>query len=69
MRAASDALYPIVRSIYGAPPRMDMHTRIKAGLKHLGVIRSAVPRAPLLPVSTEVAATVARAVDAAGLAR
>src|SRR5262249_7726831 len=29
MRAASDRLYPIVRSIYGAEPLIDMHTRIK----------------------------------------
>ena len=69
MRDAADRLYPIVRTIYGAPPRMDMHTRIKAGLKHLGVIDSARPRAPLLPVSDERAAHVARAVDEARLAR
>ena len=69
MRGAADRLYPVVRAIYGAPPRMDMHTRIKAGLKHLGVIDSAMPRAPLLPVSDELAARVARTVDEAGLAR
>ena len=38
MRAASDRLYPIVRTIYGAPPLIDMHTRIKVGLKKLGLI-------------------------------
>ena len=69
MRDASDRLYPIVRAIYGAPPRMDMHTRIKAGLVHLGVIDSAMPRPPLLPISEAVAARVARSVDEAGLAR
>lgn len=69
MRAASDALYPVVRGIYGAPPRMDMHTRIKAALAHLGVIDCALPRAPLLPVSTEIAAEMARLADAAGLVR
>ena len=68
MRAASDRLYPVVRSIYGAPPRMDMHTRIKEGLRHLGVIDSAMPRPPLLPVSADVAAGVVRAVDDADLA-
>ncbi len=36
MRTASDRLYPIVRTIYGAPPLIDMHTRIKVGLKKLG---------------------------------
>ena len=69
MRDASDRLYPVVRAIYGAPPRMDMHTRIKAGLKHLGIIDSAMPRPPLLPVSEAVTDGVARAVDEAGLAR
>ena len=68
MREAADRLYPIVRTIYGAPPRMDMHTRIKSGLRHLGIIDSALPRPPLLPISREVAGDVARAVDAAGLA-
>ena len=52
MRAASDRLYPLVRAIY-APPRMDMHTRIKLALQHLGVIECARPRPPLLPVSEE----------------
>lgn len=69
MRAVSDALYPVVRTIYGAPPLMDMHTRIKAGLQHLDVIESARPRPPLLPVSDETAAAVAKVVDGAGLAR
>lgn len=50
MRAANDALYGFVRSIYGAPPLMDMHTRLKVGLAHLGIIDSAIPRAPLRPV-------------------
>ena len=65
MRAANDRLYPIVRAIYGARPLMDMHTRIKVGLRHLGVIDCALPRAPLRPVpdATERAVidTVARA--------
>ena len=69
MRDAADRLHPIVRTIYGAPPRMDMHTRIKAGLEHLGVIDCAMPRAPLLPISDDLAARVARTVDEAGLAR
>lgn len=69
MRKASDALYPIVRNVYGKPPRMDMHTRIKVGLRHLGLIRNADPRGPLLPVSPAVQASVIRAVDEAGLAR
>jgi 4-hydroxy-tetrahydrodipicolinate synthase len=50
MRRANDALYPVVRTIYGAAPLMDMHTRIKVGLQQLGVIDHAVPRPPLMPV-------------------
>lgn len=65
MRAAGDRLYPIVRVIY-AKPRMDMHTRIKAGLKGLGVIRSAMSRSPLLPASDSAAAAVAAAMEQAG---
>lgn len=67
MRAASDRLYPVVRSIYAAPPLIDMHTRIKVGLKKLGVIADATPRLPLLPVLPEIAAKVERAVDDAEL--
>ena len=69
MRDASDRLHPVVRTIYGAPPRMDMHTRIKADLKQLGIIDSAMPRAPLLPISEDLAASVARTVDESGMAR
>jgi 4-hydroxy-tetrahydrodipicolinate synthase len=63
MRAASDRLYPLVRAIY-APPRMDMHTRIKLALQHLGIIECARPRPPLLPVKAEVGARVIEAVMA-----
>ena len=54
MRSISDRLYPLVRGIYGTPPRMDMHTRIKEGLVAIGVIDCARPRPPLLSVSREV---------------
>jgi 4-hydroxy-tetrahydrodipicolinate synthase len=67
MRAASDKLYPIVRSIYGAAPLIDMHTRIKVGLKKLGVIANAAPRLPLMPVLPEIVTQVECAVDASGL--
>jgi 4-hydroxy-tetrahydrodipicolinate synthase len=67
MRRVNDRLYPIVRSIYGRPPRMDMHTRIKVGLRHLGVIACAMPRQPLLPVKPAIEADVVRTVDAANL--
>jgi 4-hydroxy-tetrahydrodipicolinate synthase len=67
MRIIGDRLYPVVRTIYGAPPRMDMHTRIKVGLRHLGIIECAIPRGPLLPVSREVEQRIINTVDHAGL--
>lgn len=67
MRAANDRLYPIVRTIYGSPPLIDMHTRLKVGLEHLGVIKGAKPRPPLLPVPAEVAQRIIKVVDQAGL--
>jgi 4-hydroxy-tetrahydrodipicolinate synthase len=69
MRSASDRLYPIVRSIYGAHPLIDMHTRIKIGLKQLGVIANAAPRPPLMPVLPGSAREVERVIDRSGLAR
>jgi 4-hydroxy-tetrahydrodipicolinate synthase len=51
MREINRRLRPIIRTIYGISPRMDMHTRIKVGLEYLGIINDATPRAPLLPVS------------------
>ena len=69
MRAAGDRLHPVVRSIYGAPPKMDMHTRIKVALQHLGVIACARPRPPLLPVADDIAVQVRATVDDAGLSQ
>ena len=69
MRRASDVLYPIVRAIYGFPPIMDMHTRIKACLYHLGIIDSAFPRLPLLPLEDDTVSRLAEIVDRAGLER
>lgn len=67
MRRASDRLYPIERAIYGVAPLMDMHTRIKVALQHLGVIRYALPRPPLLPVTPAIAQRVRAVVDASDL--
>jgi len=44
-----------------------MHTRLKVGLQHMGIIADARPRAPLLPILPEVAKGIIAAVDAAGL--
>jgi 4-hydroxy-tetrahydrodipicolinate synthase len=68
MRTASDRLYPIVRTIYGAPPLIDMHTRIKVGLKKLGLIANATPRPPLMPALPDIVAQVERVVETSGLA-
>lgn len=65
MRAVNDRLYPIVRAIYGPSPLIDMHTRIKTGLKSLGVIRNDAPRSPMMPTLPGIAADIARAMDAA----
>lgn len=67
MRAVNARLYPIVRTIYGSPPLIDMHTRLKIGLRHLGVIDSAKPRPPLLPVPAATARQVVATVTEAGL--
>jgi 4-hydroxy-tetrahydrodipicolinate synthase len=69
MRSASDRLYPVVRSIYGAFPLIEMHTRIKVGLKKLGVIANATPRPPLMPVLPDIVTDVERVVEKSGLAR
>ena len=69
MRAASDRLYPIVRSIYGAYPLIEMHTRIKVALKKLGVIANASPRPPLMPVLPEIVTDLERVIDRSDLAR
>jgi 4-hydroxy-tetrahydrodipicolinate synthase len=53
MRAVNERLYPIVKAIYGPAPIVDVHTRMKVGLKELGLIRNADPRPPLLPVLPE----------------
>ncbi|MDA9510669.1 dihydrodipicolinate synthase [Bradyrhizobium sp. CCBAU 11386] len=65
MRAVNERLYPIVRAIYGPAPIMDMHTRMKVGLKALGLIRNADPRPPLLPVVPALCDVIATTVGAA----
>lgn len=65
MRAVNERLYPIVRAIYGPAPVMDMHTRMKVGLKALGVIAHADPRPPLMPVLPEICDAISATVGAA----
>lgn len=65
MRAVNERLYPIIRAIYGPAPIADMHTRMKVGLKELGVIHNADPRPPLLPVQPELCDVIATTIGAA----
>lgn len=65
MRAVNERLYPIVKAIYGPVPIVDMHTRMKVGLKELGLIRNADPRPPLLPVLPELYDAIATTLGAA----
>jgi 4-hydroxy-tetrahydrodipicolinate synthase len=65
MRAVNERLYPIVKAIYGPAPIVDMHTRMKVGLKELGLIRNADPRPPLLPVLPELYDAIATTLGAA----
>jgi 4-hydroxy-tetrahydrodipicolinate synthase len=65
MRAVNERLYPIIRAVYGPPPVIDMHTRMKVGLKALGVIANAAPRPPLMPVLPEMCECLSATVSAA----
>jgi len=67
MRAANDRLYPVVRAVYGPAPVVDMHTRMKDGLRLMGVIRNSAPRLPLLPQSDGVVDGVRKALVSAGV--
>jgi 4-hydroxy-tetrahydrodipicolinate synthase len=62
MRDVNERLYPIVRAIYGPAPIIDMHTRMKVGLKALGIIAHADPRPPLLPIAPELCEAISAAV-------
>lgn len=48
MRAVNEMMQPFIDAVYGHPPLMDMHTRMKVALKEFGVIAEAMPRLPLL---------------------
>lgn len=67
MRQADDRMNSLLRMIYEGP-RMDVHTRIKSALRHLGIIERAFPRPPLLPLAADAEHRIAAAVDASGLA-
>jgi 4-hydroxy-tetrahydrodipicolinate synthase len=65
MRAINERLYPIVQAIYGPAPIVDMHTRMKVGLKALGLIGNADPRPPLMPILPKLCDAIATTVGTA----
>jgi 4-hydroxy-tetrahydrodipicolinate synthase len=65
MRIVNERLYPIVRAIYGPTPVIDMHTRMKVGLKAMGLIGNADPRPPLMPVLPQLCDAIATTIGAA----
>ncbi|WP_313349245.1 dihydrodipicolinate synthase family protein [Paracoccus sp. (in: a-proteobacteria)] len=67
LRRANDQLYPVVRAIYHDAPVMDMHTRMKTGLKAMGIIAHDHPRAPLMPVQPEIEACIRASLDQVGM--
>ncbi|MBK4217894.1 dihydrodipicolinate synthase family protein [Paracoccus caeni] len=69
LRRANDRLYPVVRAIYHEAPVMDMHTRMKTGLKAMGIIAHDHPRAPLMPILPEVEARILAGLEQIGLLR
>lgn len=69
MREVNDRLYPVVRAIYGPAPVVDMHTRMKDGLRLMGIIKHSEPRLPLLPQPPEIVEGVRKALSSAGMLR
>lgn len=65
MRRVNDELHPIVRTIYGKGPLIDMHTHMKVGLKALGIIADDRPRPPLMPIEPEMRERIVRTVSEA----
>jgi 4-hydroxy-tetrahydrodipicolinate synthase len=65
-RRVADRIYPTTRAFYD-PPFTDMHNRMKEALVHLGRLREAHVRPPLMKVSEAERVKIGRAMDAAGL--
>jgi 4-hydroxy-tetrahydrodipicolinate synthase len=66
MRELNDRLWPLVQAIY-APPRVEIHARIKTALTLLGIIERDLSRPPILPVSTASVQQIRDALIATGL--
>ncbi|MBT5266748.1 MAG: dihydrodipicolinate synthase family protein [Rhodospirillaceae bacterium] len=67
-RRVYDRIYPTTRAFYDEP-FVDMHNRMKEALVYLGRIPEAHVRPPLMKLSDEEIAKIARCMDEAGLER
>jgi len=65
-RAVADRVYPTTGAFYD-PPFLDMHNRMKEALVHLGRMKAAHVRPPLMKLPEAEIAKIGRAMDAAGL--
>ncbi|MBI1189013.1 MAG: dihydrodipicolinate synthase family protein [Alphaproteobacteria bacterium] len=65
-RAVADRIYPTTGAFYD-PPFLDMHNRMKEALVHLGRMKAAHVRPPLMKLSDAEIAKITRAMAAAGL--
>ncbi|NQW09293.1 MAG: dihydrodipicolinate synthase family protein [Alphaproteobacteria bacterium] len=65
-RRIADRIYPTTRAFYD-PPFLDMHNRMKHALVHLGRLREAHVRPPLMKLPDAEIRRIGHAMDAAGL--
>lgn len=65
-RRVADLVYPTTRAFYD-PPFTDMHNRMEEALVYLQRMSAAHVRPPLVKVTDAEIASIARAMDAAGL--
>lgn len=65
-RAVADRIYPTTGAFYD-PPFLDMHNRMKEALVHLGRLKAAHVRPPLVKLPAAEIARIGRAMEAVGL--
>ena len=66
-QAVNDRIYPVAQAFY-APPFLDMHNRMKEVLVHIGRMKKAVVRPPLVKLPEAEIRHLVVAAEAAGLA-
>ncbi|MGV0819477.1 dihydrodipicolinate synthase family protein [Martelella sp. AMO21009] len=64
--AINDRIYPTVRAFYDAP-LLDMHNRMKEALVHLGKLKAAHVRPPLIKPTADEIAKIGHMLDLAGI--